>query len=118
MLKIHSIKYFLISIYAICGALLSSLVDNILIINTIGCLLLGFINTLKISRKQKIFFGIGFCGSLTTYSKWIMYISLTLDKGLYLKSFFIISSNLLLGIIFLYLGYLIANILNKKFRIF
>ena len=40
------------------------------IVNTIGCFLLGFINSLPVSRKYKLFFGFGFCGSLTTFSGW------------------------------------------------
>ena len=81
-------KFFLISIGAVPGALLRWQIDDVFIVNIIGCFLLGMINSLPISSRYKLIFGFGFCGSLTTFSGWSFQLFQLISKGLY-KLFFL-----------------------------
>ena len=81
-------KFFLFSIGAILGAVFRWQVDDIFIVNTIGCFLLGIINALPISVRYKLIFGFGFCGSLTTFSGWSFKLFQLISDGLYELFFF------------------------------
>tara|TARA_B100000579_G_C22189736_1_gene557945 strand:+ start:36 stop:389 length:354 start_codon:yes stop_codon:yes gene_type:complete len=81
-------NYFLISIGAVPGAIFRWQVNETFVVNLIGCFLLGFINSLPISRKYKLVFGFGFCGSLTTFSGWSSQLYELFTRGLY-KEFFL-----------------------------
>ena len=76
-------KFLLISLGAFPGALLRWQIDNILIVNIIGCFLLGVINALPISNKYRLIFGFGFCGSFTTFSGWSFQLFQLISQGLY-----------------------------------
>lgn len=106
-------QFFLISVAAIISSLISFFINEILFLNILGCFILGLINKLFLSRRVKLFFGFGISSSLTSYSKWIMNIFITFDKKSYLHSCLIISYHLMLGIVFLFIGYLLAEKLNK-----
>merc|ERR1712224_850913 len=94
---------------AVPGALFRWQIDNIFIVNIIGCFLLGIINRLPIARRYKLIFGFGFCGSLTTFSGWSFQlyqsINLNLHKIFILNSILII----LIGLLAIYLGDLFAK---------
>ena len=76
-------KFFLISIGAVPGALLRWQIDNVFIVNVIGCFLLGIVNALPIHSKYKLIFGLGFCGTLTTFSGWTFQLFQFISQGLY-----------------------------------
>jgi len=102
-------KFFLISIGAVPGALFRWQIDDIFIVNIIGCFLLGMINSLPISRRYKLIFGFGFCGSLTTFSGWSFQLFQLISKGLY-KLFFLNSVLfVLIGFFAICLGDLFAR---------
>lgn len=62
-----------VAVGAIAGALLRWQLDNILLANLIGCLVLGAITARQPPRPAAMLLGgIGFCGSLTTFSSWIL----------------------------------------------
>ena len=97
-------KFFIISIGAVPGAVFRWQIDNIFIVNIIGCFLLGMINSLPISSRYKLIFGFGFCGSLTTFSGWSFQLFQLISKGLY-KLFFLNSIlTVLIGFFAVYLG--------------
>ncbi len=102
-------NFFLISIGAIPAAIFRWQIDQIFIVNIIGCFLLGFINTLSISKKYKLIFGFGFCGSLTTFSGWIDQLFYLISQGLYIL--FLLNSILLciFGCLAVVLGHLLAK---------
>jgi len=103
-------NFFFISIGTIPAALIRWQIDDIFIVNIIGCFLLGFINSLPISKRYKLIFGFGFCGSLTTFSGWSFQLFQLIDQGLY-KLFLLNSiSILILGFFSICLG----NVLAKK----
>ena len=104
-------NYFLIiSIGAVPAAILRWQIDQIFIVNTIGCFLLGFIQTLPVSRRYKLFFGFGFCGSLTTFSGWSFQLFKLINQGLY-KLFFLHSILIMMLGIF---GFALGRSFAKK----
>ena len=97
-------NFFLISIGAIPAAILRWQIDEIFIVNIIGCFILGLINALNISSRYKLIFGFGFCGSLTTFSGWSYQLFQLITQGLY-KLFFLNSIlTLIIGFIAICLG--------------
>lgn len=58
---------------AIPGALLRWLLPDLLLANLLGCLLLGLLVGAAGARPRLLLWGgIGFCGSLTSFSSWIL----------------------------------------------
>ena len=102
-------KYMLISIGAIPGALIRWQIDNIFIVNIIGCFLLGIINGLNINRRYKLILGFGFCGSLTSFSGLSFELHQLISLGLY--RLFLLNSILMvvIGLFVIYLGDLFAK---------
>ena len=102
-------NFIIISIGAIPAAIFRWQIDQIFIVNIIGCFLLGFINSLSISRKYKLILGFGFCGSLTTFSGWSFQLFKLINKGFY-KLFFLNSILIaILGVFAVALGHLVAK---------
>ena len=97
--------FLLISIGAIPGALSRWQIDEMFVVNIIGCFCLGFINSLDISEKYKLMIGVGFCGSITTFSGWSYYLYELLSQGLY--KFFVLNSIsiVLIGVFAMYIGH-------------
>lgn len=66
----------LVAAGAIPGALLRWLLPDLLLANLLGCLLLGLLVGVAGSRPRLLLWGgIGFCGSLTSFSSWILQLS-------------------------------------------
>ena len=101
--------FIIISIGAVPAAIFRWQIDQIFIVNTIGCFLLGFINSLPVSRRYKLIFGFGFCGSLTTFSGWSFQLYKFINQGFY-KLFFLNSILFVsLGLIAVFSGHCIAK---------
>ena len=106
-------EFFLICAGSILGSLIRLQIDNIFFVNILGCLIFGFISNLQISRKIKLFFCFSFCGSLTTFSGWILDLLNILNKGLYILFFLRVSLFCVIGYFAMYLGHLISSNLKK-----
>jgi len=102
-------KYMLISIGAIPGALIRWQIDNIFIVNIIGCFLLGIINGLNINRRYKLILGFGFCGSLTSFSGLSFELHQLISLGLYRLFLFNSILMVVIGLFVIYLGDLFAK---------
>jgi len=102
-------KFFLISIGAVPGALLRWQIGDVLILNIIGCFLLGIINGLPIKRRNKLILGFGFCGSLTTFTGWSFQLYKLISLGLYRLFFFHSVLVVVIGFSAIYLGDLFAK---------
>ena len=101
--------FFIISIIAFPAAILRWKIDQIFVVNIIGCFFLGFVNSLPISRRYKLIFGFGFCGSLTSFSEWSYQLFKLINEGLY-KLFFLNSILIvILGIFAVGLGQVVAK---------
>ena len=102
-------NFFLISVGAVPGAIFRWQIDDVFIVNTLGCFLLGIINALPVKRMYKLIFGFGFCGSLTTFSGWSFHLFQLISEDLY-KLFFLNSVlTLLIGFFAICLGDLFAK---------
>ena len=102
-------KFFLISIGAVPGALLRWQIGDVLILNIIGCFLLGIINGLPLNRRHKLILGFGFCGSLTTFTGWSFQLYKLISLGLYRLFFFHSVLVVVIGFSAIYLGDLFAK---------
>ena len=105
--------FLLISMGAIPGALLRWQIDEIFLVNLLGCFLLGFLNSLSISRRYKLILGIGFCGSITTYSGWALHLHNLLSQGMYKLFLFNSISIVLIGVLVAGLGHIFATKVNS-----
>ena len=67
----------LVSLGAVPGALLRwqvalHLADRSVVVNVLGAALLGLLAGLPAAPRRQLLVGIGFCGSLTTFSSWML----------------------------------------------
>ena len=102
-------NFILISVGAVPAAILRWQIDQIFIVNAIGCFLLGFINSLPVSRRYKLIFGFGFCGSLTTFSGLSFQLYKLINQGFYKLFFFHSILILMIGLFSVGLGHLLAK---------
>jgi|TARA_B100001113_G_scaffold45371_1_gene32105 CrcB protein len=109
MNRILKNNFICISIGAVPAAILRLQIDQIFIVNIIGCFLLGFINSLAISKRYKLILGFGFCGSLTTFSGWSFQLFKLINQGFYQLFFLNSISIVMLGIFAVSLGHLLAK---------
>ena len=105
-------SFMLISLGAVPAAIFRWQIDDIFIVNIIGCFLLGFINALLISGKYKLIFGFGFCGSLTTFSGLSLRLFDLISQGLYVLFFINFILSVLIGFVAVGLGHFIAKKIN------
>ena len=111
-LDIKNNTFFLISFGAILGALFRWQIDEIFIVNLIGCFLLGFFNSLDISKRYKVTLCFGLCGSMTTFSGWSSHLYKLLNQGLYKLFLFNSISIVLLGVLAVGFGHIFGKKLN------
>ena len=77
MLRSELIELLLVAAGAVPGALLRwqvalHLGDQNVVVNVLGAALLGFLAGLPAAPRRQLLLGIGFCGSLTTFSSWML----------------------------------------------
>lgn len=87
-----------------------------LTVNILGSLLIGFIlgvflNSDLLSTNLRLFLVVGFCGGFTTFSSFTNENFMLLQNGQYLTALIYIFGSILLGILSVYVGYLISNLL-------
>ncbi|MFN5221636.1 MAG: FluC/FEX family fluoride channel, partial [Cyanobacteriota bacterium] len=72
----------LLALGAVPGALLRWQLENTLVANLLGCLVLGAILARQPGAPRLMLLGgLGFCGSLTTFSTWILELDQALKAG-------------------------------------
>jgi len=72
----------LVALGAVPGALLRWLLQTDPLANVLGCLVIGIVSGLEPPRpRAMLLVGIGFCGSLTTFSGWILALESALGRG-------------------------------------
>lgn len=81
-----------------------------LLANLIGCLLIGMLLAQPPQRaRHYLWGGIGFCGSLTTFSSWMLELVRLLDHGQPLEAFLVLAVSVLGGLALVQLGYGLAR---------
>ena len=93
----------LVALGAVPGALLRwqvSLhwVDRYLLVNVAGAALLGFLAGLPAAPRRQLLIGIGFCGSLTTFSSWMLEAMRLISAGQISEALGLIGLTLGLGV--------------------
>ena len=76
-LRVELQELLLVALGAVPGALLRwqlglHLADRNLLANVLGAALLGCLAGLPAAPRRQLLLGIGFCGSLTTFSSWML----------------------------------------------
>ena len=76
-LRLELQELLLVALGAMPGALLRwqlglHLADLNLLANVLGAALLGFLAGLPAAPRRQLLLGVGFCGSLTSFSSWIL----------------------------------------------
>ena len=76
-LKLELQELLLVGLGAVPGALLRwqvalQLGDQNLLVNVLGAALLGLLAGLPAAPRRQLLLGIGFCGSVTTFSSWML----------------------------------------------
>ena len=77
VLRLELQELLLVALGAVPGALLRwqlglHLADLNLLANVLGAALLGFLAGLPAAPRRQLLLGVGFCGSLTTFSSWML----------------------------------------------
>ena len=93
----------LVALGAVPGAVMrwqiaSQLHDNDVIVNVLGAFILGWLFGLPIRPKRQLLIGIGFCGSLTTFSSWMVHCVTFISQGDWLAALGLIGLTLGLGV--------------------
>ncbi len=101
----NSSGYFLIASGSVLGALIRWQLNNNLLVNLLGSLLFGIIASLPNKTKVKLFFGTGFCASLTTFSSWIYTCNQLIENAEVFEALKFIFMTLGLGMVFVYIGF-------------
>ena len=72
----------LLALGAVPGALLRWLLQLDPLANVLGCLVIGIVSGSEPPRpRAMLLMGIGFCGSLTTFSGWILALERAMGRG-------------------------------------
>ena len=93
----------LVSIGAVPGALLRwqvalHLADRSVVVNVVGAALLGLLAGLPAAPRRQLLVGIGFCGSLTTFSSWMLDAMRLISVGKVVEAFGLIGITLGIGL--------------------
>ena len=108
----------LVALGAVPGAVMrwqvaSHLHDKDLFVNVLGAFILGWLVGLPLRPKRQLLIGIGFCGSLTTFSSWMVHCVTFIAQGDWLAALGLIGLTLGLGLGAAALGVLIGRALAK-----
>ena len=109
-LQLELLELLLVGAGAVPGALLrwqlaQYLGDQNLLVNVLGAALLGFLAGLPAAPRRQLLLGLGFCGSLTTFSSWMLAAMQHLSTGDWAASLGLIGLTLGLGVGAASLGY-------------
>ena len=102
-LRSELVELLLVAAGAVPGALLRwqvalHLGDQNLLVNVLGAALLGLLAGLPAAPRRQLLVGIGFCGSLTTFSSWMLTAMKQLSAGDWPAAFGLIGLTLGLGL--------------------
>ena len=104
----------LVAAGAVPGALLrwqlaAQLQDRNVLVNTLGAAILGFLAGLPAAPRRQLLLGIGFCGSVTTFSSWMLAAMRDLSRGAWGSAVGLIALTLGLGLGAAALGLLLGR---------
>ena len=88
--------------------------DNDVIVNVLGAFILGWLVGLPLRTKRQLLIGIGFCGSLTTFSSWMVHCVTFIAQGNWLAALGLIGLTLGLGLGAAALGVVVGRSLVRR----
>ena len=88
--------------------------DNDVIVNVLGAFILGWLLGLPPRPKRQLLIGIGFCGSLTTFSSWMVNSVSFISQGDWLAAMGLIGLTLGLGLGAAALGVVVGRSLVRR----
>ena len=102
-LRVELQELLFVGLGAVLGALLRwqlalHLEDQNLLVNVLGAALLGLLAGLPAAPRRQLLVGIGFCGSLTTFSSWMLAAMKHLSSGYWAAALGLIGLTLGLGL--------------------
>ena len=104
----------LVALGAVPGALLRWLLLADPLANLLGCLVIGIVSGSELPRPRAILLvGIGFCGSLTTFSGWILALERAMGRGS-LSGVALLLLELVAGVLAVVLGRGLAGRLARR----
>jgi len=108
----------LVGLGAVPGALLRwqvSLhwVDRHVLVNVVGAALLGLLAGLPAAPRRQLLVGIGFCGSLTTFSSWMFDAMRLISAGQIAEAFGLVGLTLGLGVGASWIGFRCGRVLLR-----
>jgi CrcB protein len=90
---------------------LRGLVAADFVANMLGCLVIGLVLAQPTnSPRLTLWLGIGFCGSLTTFSTWILQLYLAIHSGSVFKAMAVLLASLAGGLALVCLGYAMGRL--------
>ena len=119
LLSLELEELLLVGMGAVTGALLRwqvalQLHDQYLLANILGSALLGLLVGLPGNHRRQLFLGIGFCGSFTTFSGWMLAATKKISMGDWTAAMGLIGCTLGLGLGAGLFGYLLGKNLSNK----
>ena len=118
-LQLELLELLLVGVGAVPGALLRwqlalHLGDQNLLVNVLGAALLGFLAGLPAAPRRQLLIGIGFCGSVTTFSSWMLAAMKHLNAGDWAAALGLIGLTLGLGLGAAFFGFHLAKIMRSQ----
>ena len=117
-LQVELNELMLVAIGAVPGALLRwqvavHLQDRDVLVNVFGAAVLGLLAGLPAAPRRQLLIGIGFCGSLTTFSSWMMNAVKLISVGQWPEALGLIGITLGLGLGAAALGYVLGRLVHR-----
>ena len=117
-LQLELLELLLVGAGAVPGALLRwqlalLLGDQNLLVNVLGAALLGFLAGLPAAPRRQLLLGIGFCGSVTTFSSWMLAAMQQISAGDWAAALGLIGLTLGLGLGAAALGFSLGRRLSR-----
>ena len=108
----------LVGLGAVPGALLRWQVslhwaDRHVLVNVLGAALLGLLAGMPAAPRRQLLVGIGFCGSLTTFSSWMLDVMRLISDGKVVEAFGLIGITLGLGVAASWIGFRCGRVLLR-----
>ena len=118
-LQLELQELLLVGLGAVPGAILRwqvalHLGDQNLLGNVLGAALLGLLAGLPAAPRRQLLLGTGFCGSVTTFSSWMLAAMKHLSTGDWAAAFGLIGLTLGLGVGTAGLGFQLARWIGRK----
>ena len=117
-LQVELNELLLVAIGAVPGSLMRwqvavHLQDRDVLVNVLGAAVLGLLAGLPAAPRRQLLIGIGFCGSLTTFSSWMLNSVKLISAGQWPEALGLIGITLGLGLGAAALG----SLLGQRFRL-